>query len=78
MSTLSTDDEDEATIAVTISTSSPTFFLSPDSPIFEIFVLFEIAQIIQSTRPGQSITMAIDDCGRGAVNHQHWSLSHHP
>jgi len=38
MNTLFIDDEDEATIAVTLSTSSPTFFLSSDSLSFEIFV----------------------------------------
>lgn len=48
----------EVTIAATLSTSSPTFVLSSNSPSFEIFVH---ARLVQSTRPGQSITMAIDD-----------------
>lgn len=56
MSTLST--HNEVTIAVTLSTSSLTFVLSSDSPSFEIFVH---ARLVRSTRPGQSITMAIDD-----------------
>ena len=59
MNTLSIyNDENEATIAVTLSTSSSTFFLYLDSPSFEVFVH---AQIIQSRHSGRSITIAIND-----------------
>lgn len=55
---MSTDSShDEVTIAVTLSTSSPTFNLSSDTP-FEIFMH---ARLVQSTHQGQSVTIAIDD-----------------